>query len=814
MTDSLSTRTPNRLTNSSPDIHTRPIAPIVTEKTSLTTEDAVNLIIKEKVHDRHLDGVTNILYEFFSESKSDHFHYHSPTEFNANQKHQTRRAIQAWEDLANVTFTELPEPTSSNDTRTIVGKHKHNDHRIVFGQTEHIKSGGIISNYPGAPHASLAILGASTVDSDFDHNDVKRGVLTTLIGGALGLGTPLQTRTTQHVNSSGEPQDSAFHTKDNLDYTIMSPHIGVQSKSDRPAAAMMHDIAAVQKMYGANLKTRNTDTVYGFNSNSGRDFLSLKSDKDKALFCVWDGGGNDTLDFSGFSQNQKINLYERSFSDVGGMKGNVSIARGVTLENAVGGAGDDLLIGNHVDNRLKGGAGADSLEGGNGADTFIYDDVSDSTPENPDLITDFSSGTDKIDLSGVLRNNRIGSLNFVANFTGKAGDVVLSYNAITGQGSLAVDLTGNGQASLLIKTVGQVRAGDVLVSTLQQPSGPNNPVTPPPPETPQTARNEALPLSQTFNSGHTAQNQSVSHVALPNITPTSSIVSQVVSAHTPVTVVSVKNEHWNYYINLPKEPKDNDIVIVNSTALNKSKIIDDNTGQFNYLGIINPGEKRALKYSAETKTWQPQETSETQWIGSKILLGTSHAVVSLNRHNWRPQARLPIEGTNGDIIRLHSDADLPIDIKTSDVTDPTVWQLTKGDAIDFQYSAKTGSWEMLRPTGQFYRAQSLVTGVMPPPSTYRTYVEVANGNWQESITLPTENVHEGHQVIIKTTADQSFKVKHGQTQYTIGPGESVSFKADKNGRYAREPKPADYYAHLTVKSKLHYFNQDGVWRTW
>ncbi len=56
---------------------------------------------------------------------------------------------------------------------------------------------------------------------------------------------------------------------------------------------------------------------------------------------------------------------------------------------------------------------------------------------------------------------------------------MLSYNAITGQGSLAVDLTGNGQASLLIKTVGQVRAGDVLVSTLQQPSGPNNPVEPP-----------------------------------------------------------------------------------------------------------------------------------------------------------------------------------------------------------------------------------------------------------------------------------------------------------------------------------------------
>ena len=65
----------------------------------------------------------------------------------------------------------------------------------------------------------------------------------------------------------------------------------------------------------------------------------------------------------------------------GGLVGNVSIAKGVTVENAIGGSGSDLLIGNGVSNELKGGAGndilfgaggADKLWGGSGSDTFVF----------------------------------------------------------------------------------------------------------------------------------------------------------------------------------------------------------------------------------------------------------------------------------------------------------------------------------------------------------------------------------------------------------------------------------------------------------
>lgn len=111
------------------------------------------------------------------------------------------------------------------------------------------------------------------------------------------------------------------------------------------------------------------------------------------MFSPPDAGGNDTFDFSGFGQNQRINLNEKAFSDVGGLKGNVSIAAGVTIENAIGGSGNDVLVGNAGDNVLKGGAGDDVLYGGKGADqlwggagkdTFVYFAADESTAAAPD----------------------------------------------------------------------------------------------------------------------------------------------------------------------------------------------------------------------------------------------------------------------------------------------------------------------------------------------------------------------------------------------------------------------------------------------
>jgi len=237
---------------------------------------------------------------------------------------------------------------------------------------------------------------------------------------------------------------------------------GVEAYSSGP---LMDDIAAIQKLYGANFNTRAGDTTYGFNSNAGRDYLGATSSSDKLVFSVWDGGGKDTFDFSGFTQNQKINLNEASFSDVGGMVGNVSIAKGVTIENAIGGSGNDLLIGNSASNELKGGAGndiiygaggADKLWGGSGSDTFVYAASSDSKPGASDQIMDFVSGLNKIDLTAITKG---AGLHFVNSFSGAAGDAVLTTSG--GNSLLSVDFSGHGVADFIVSTVGQAAVTDI-----------------------------------------------------------------------------------------------------------------------------------------------------------------------------------------------------------------------------------------------------------------------------------------------------------------------------------------------------------------
>ncbi|MCF5074901.1 peptidase, partial [Pseudomonas syringae] len=204
-----------------------------------------------------------------------------------------------------------------------------------------------------------------------------------------------------------------------------------------------------------------SDTVYGFNSNTGNPSMSLNASSKAPWFKVTDPGGNDTLDFSGFKQAQRIDLRSGAASSVGGGVNNVAIAKNAVIENAIGGSGDDLLIGNFTNNVLKGGAGTDTLWGVGGANTYAYDKASDSTYPAADLIMDFVSGRDKIDLSALQREANT-PLRLVDSFTGRIGDTVVTFNPQSGRYFVAVDLTGNRQTDFLVKSTRLIKPQDVL----------------------------------------------------------------------------------------------------------------------------------------------------------------------------------------------------------------------------------------------------------------------------------------------------------------------------------------------------------------
>lgn len=68
------------------------------------------------------------------------------------------------------------------------------------------------------------------------------------------------------------------------------------------------------------------------------------------------------------------------------------------LKSLTGTAGRDTLVGTPGDDVITGLAGADRLTGGAGRDTFVYTSLRDGS----DTITDFTPGTDRIDLSAVV----------------------------------------------------------------------------------------------------------------------------------------------------------------------------------------------------------------------------------------------------------------------------------------------------------------------------------------------------------------------------------------------------------------------------
>ena len=74
-------------------------------------------------------------------------------------------------------------------------------------------------------------------------------------------------------------------------------------------------------------------------------------DRNGLIQAIWDAGGTDTINGSSYTQAVSIDLHEGSFSSLGAVN-NLSIAFGAVIENAIGSAQGDTIIGNDVANEL------------------------------------------------------------------------------------------------------------------------------------------------------------------------------------------------------------------------------------------------------------------------------------------------------------------------------------------------------------------------------------------------------------------------------------------------------------------------------
>jgi Ca2+-binding RTX toxin-like protein len=153
-----------------------------------------------------------------------------------------------------------------------------------------------------------------------------------------------------------------------------------------PSTPMPLDIDYTTTIYGPATTTRTGDDTYGFNAHFSDGHYRSALDfnvNTRPLITIFDNGGNDTLDASGFRDasgaprpvHVDLNPGNSSWMLDGSKEVFAVIYQGVGpttwIENAVGGGGDDELFGNEENNRLEGGAGQDTLNGSGGADTML-----------------------------------------------------------------------------------------------------------------------------------------------------------------------------------------------------------------------------------------------------------------------------------------------------------------------------------------------------------------------------------------------------------------------------------------------------------
>ena len=262
----------------------------------------------------------------------------------------------------------------------------------------------------------------------------------------------------------------AEYFQDSTQFTIMSYFDGYETGQQPidwnvmrflyPSTPMVDDVRVIQQIYGADRTTRTGDTTYGFGATADvtNEAMRFEVNEMATIFTIWDAGGNDTLNLSGFYTDSVIDLREGAYSSAGGwgaydpdligvtptldlinannglaglgprtarlfqiyFEGGWSDDGGATLVNEgvswldITGTGEGLLmeqnigiaygavvenaIGGHGNDRINGNAATNSFTGGAGADTFILARYG-ADDTSIDTITDFQTGVDRIDLS-------------------------------------------------------------------------------------------------------------------------------------------------------------------------------------------------------------------------------------------------------------------------------------------------------------------------------------------------------------------------------------------------------------------------------
>lgn len=397
--------------------------------------------------------------------------------FNAAQIAAAELAFSMLSEVAHLTFDEIGDDFGENNA----------DGTLRFGDFN-----GLNTAYGYYPFSDEAAGDMAFRDGQYE--DPSIGSYAFAAGILHELGHTMGLRHAHEDHGPGAVEDR----HDSHEYTVMTYHSYVgqpdsipflaNATGHNPQSFMMLDIAALQVMYGANFDTNSDNSTYTFSTTTGEMFINGTGQGNPSenivLRTIWDGGGKDTYDLSNYDTGMLIDLTPGGYTvfDYYGTTQRAKLNGGYAddssfvgesaevladgnlynalqfegdarslIENAIGGRGNDSLVGNVANNLLKsgggkdlvfgdagrdklfggtqsdklfggagnddlyggggfdrlkggngkddffGGKGNDKLTGGKGADTFYFNS---DVASGKDKITDFENGKDKIEMAG------------------------------------------------------------------------------------------------------------------------------------------------------------------------------------------------------------------------------------------------------------------------------------------------------------------------------------------------------------------------------------------------------------------------------